>query len=130
MKIIILIACVIAGLVYFKPDWLESKVQWLLGEESPEVSIYKAFSEDGQVSFSNTRPSSGEYEVMDINPHVNVIKPLSSSLTAPTGVEPAGTVDSVVPALPFEKARQLLQDAKNVQSLMDQRVEEVERTID
>ncbi|MCW8918509.1 MAG: DUF4124 domain-containing protein [Gammaproteobacteria bacterium] len=90
------------------------------------VTIYRWQDEEGTVQFSNETPAKGvAYEVVEVNPDANLIQaPVAvTSNTAPPDSSEATTptLPSPLTASPGE-ALQLLEDARKVQGLSDERL--------
>ncbi|HEB93020.1 MAG TPA: DUF4124 domain-containing protein [Gammaproteobacteria bacterium] len=146
--LIVLIIVLVAGAFFLAPDnpddgspallqglsQIRSMAEGLGDEESHTTTVYKWQDADGEWHFSNTPPAQGiASQVQTYRADTNVIqapqqqqKPAAAENNAPP-TEP----DPGIPGLPSPaKAKKLLDDARAVQDLNDNRMDMLNRQID
>jgi hypothetical protein len=101
----------------------------LLGKEEPRaphqpLKVYRWQGEDGDIQFSNEPPAPGvAFTVVEVNPDANLIQ-------APPADNNTGGAKTEAPSSPFPspltvspgQALQLIEDARSVQKLSDERL--------
>ncbi len=150
--LIVLIIVLVAGAFFLAPDnpndgspallqglsQIRSMAERLGDEESHTTTVYKWQDADGEWHFSNTPPPQGvASQIQTYRADTNVIQaprqaqkpttatPSSANSTAPTEPDPG------IPGLPSPaKAKKLLDDARAVQDLNDNRIDVLNRQID
>lgn len=102
-------------------------------EPNQPVKLYRWQGVDGSTQFSNEPPAQGvAYEVVEVNPDTNLIRAVPTTGTdeemkpETTGIgEGSGSLPSPLTVSPGE-ALQLIEDARKVQQLSDQRLRQQE----
>ena len=89
-----------------------------------EVTVYKWVDKDGIQHFGSTAPAGVVAEEKHLRPNDNVIQAMKIPEKEETEKKPAVNADAILknPYKP-ENVKQLINDAKNVQKLLDQRFE-------
>lgn len=146
--LIILIIAAIAGAVFFSisSDDVNSplvrglaKIQTLKKEAGPEpateTAVYKWQDKNGEWHFSNQPPPEGAAASVSIyRSDVNIVSapaatppPVEKTATTPNG-DPA--TPPLIPLADPGQVKQLIDDAKNVQNLMNDRQPQIDGKID
>ena len=101
-----------------------------------EVEIYEWIDSEGAIQFSNQPPPAGvEYQVRQFDPNANVIQsvelPAEEAETAAVEAQESGPGDAQESASPYtpEGVKKLMDDAKNVEKLLNQRFQSQESAI-
>lgn len=150
--LIVLIIVLVAGAFFLAPDnpddgspallqglsQIRSMTERLGDEESHTTTVYKWQDADGEWHFSNTPPPQGvASQIQTYRADTNVIqapsqqqqKPIDA--TPPPSSAPSTEPDPGIPGLPSPaKAKKLLDDARAVQDLNDNRIDVLNRQID
>lgn len=101
-------------------------------EHTGETKVYRTVNEDGTVQFSNIEPKKEGYEVIWVDPDTNLIKgdPVDQVEVADansSGKKSASNAKEDIPSMPPfltvspEQAQKLMEDAKNLQKLAEER---------
>jgi hypothetical protein len=93
------------------------------------VRVYRWQGEDGGIQFSNEPPPAGvAYTVVEVNPDANLIQAPTAAAAnttrtpeAPKAAPPSSPIPSPLTVSPGQ-ALQLIEDARNVQKLSDERL--------
>jgi len=148
--LIILIIALVAGAFFLTPDnpddgspallqglsQIRSMTEGLGNEESKTTTVYKWQDADGEWHFSNTPPPEGiASQVQTYRADTNVIqapqpqKPATA--TPPPNNAPPTEPDTGIPGLPSpDKVKKLMDDARAVQDLSNNRMDVLNRQID
>ena len=102
-----------------------------------QVTIYEWRDSRGGIQFTNEPPPEGvEYQVRQYDPNANVIQSVKSPTAAPepevaenSEPETAGTLEAPSPYSP-EGVKKLMDDAKNVEKLLNERFQRQQSAID
>lgn len=110
----------------------------LNSSSSPEQSFYKWQDDEGTWHYSDEPPADRNSKTVTINTNTNLIQGLRRQTqdadTATTGLTPeknvnpdAVSLDIPLPmTIPLEKVNKVLEDAQNVQNIMDNRAKQLD----
>lgn len=96
--------------------------------EAGHTAIYQWEDNDGNIQFTTSQPPAGvEYEVKGYDPDTNVIQSVNLPEAGKEAVEPAKTeenaaTDGIGTVYSPEKINKLIDDAKNVEKLLNDRL--------
>lgn len=109
--------------------WRDTKVSVDVGDgvgSAGKTTVYRWQTPDGSWQFSDTPPQGVQVETVSVDPDRNLIEGVSPQNVEKTEKPAAETPELGVP-LPLtvspKQAKQLIEDAKGVQKLMDQRAQ-------
>jgi len=145
--LIVLIIVLVAGAFFLAPDspdspallqglsQIRSMTEGLDDAESKTTTVYKWQDADGEWHFSNNPPPQGvASQVQTYRADTNVIqapRPPKTAAAPPANEATPAEADSGIPGLPSPaKAKKLLDDARAVQDLNDNRMDVLNRQID
>lgn len=91
-----------------------------------EVTVYQWLDANGIRQFGSTPPAGVEAEVMQLKPDRNVIQAVKIPRDEEASAEKQNQVEEPVLKNPYnpETVKKMIEDAKNVQKLLDQRFED------
>ena len=101
-------------------------------------SIYEWKDEEGNIQFSNTPPAEGiEYTVREYDPNINVIQSIELPVdkaeapnTEPQTGQKILSSDDAGDVYSPEQIKKLIDDAKNVENILNDRLKKQQATID
>ncbi|NIB39569.1 DUF4124 domain-containing protein [Pseudomaricurvus alkylphenolicus] len=126
------------------PDWYPSALWQRLtggvnqalpdfsGDSSAPTRVYKWRDKDGSWRYSDTPPEGIDAQSLDINPDTNLIQGLPQKQSEQQKKSQPAT-DNDLPGVPLpltvspDQVQKMMDDARNVQQLMDQRSEMLEQ---
>ena len=102
-------------------------------KSSSPTTLYKWQDAQGQWHYSEQPPASGEVSTVTVNPQANIIqappvkekKPAAAAAKVSSADQPVETVNPYNPA----QVRQTIEDAKNVEKLLQDRAQQQEAII-